>query len=1228
MSRVSRSGTCPQERDNRRIHAGLTQSQLRAIQAEGNVLVEAGAGTGKTSTLVGRVLQEILHPEQPVSITNMLMVTFTEAAAAEMRHRIRKSFDQYLIQLPGHEFLASEIALLDTACIGTLHSFCFQVVREHFHELGLDPNMRVMDDAEARLLARELLENLLHNALSDHNEWGAAVHQLLHFLGRHGHAKAVDLVLALHRFSQTLVFPEAWLNREFQRFEQEHPAEWEAWILQGFHNWATEYLPLLQDLAAQHNHFQICFNQLQRHTEISDRRTLSECLAPIVALDKPDQWPKTKTACYDPNAAFFKEAVFLHSLCPAKDRDTTDPLQEDWDWIRKPMNTLIRLAREFQETFRRSKRQQAALDFHDLEQFTVELLWDSQAEAPSAIAKDWQNRFHRIFVDEYQDINEVQDRILQLLSREDSQPNRFLVGDVKQSIYRFRLADPNIFLRYREDWKEAPEKGSVIPLTDNFRSHEGILSFVNLLFDNLMTQNLGGVNYDADAWLRFGVPDLRGPMSIEHGDPDPVEVHFLEPASGKGQNDHEDPPSTQWEADAERTRSEREAQLIAARLKQLKEEGFQVRQNAPGFELRPVEWNDMVILLRAPSAKAESFAKIFDQAGIPLECNRGGFFESMEIRDLLSLLQLLDNPLQDIPCLAVLRSPLVGLHIEEMAVLRPLLPQAKFWFLLHYFHRNKAKILESEAEERIRNRLQSASEKIDSFLLNYLQWRELARLGSLSQCLEGVLAQTHYEDWLKAQDRGEQRLANLRKMITLARQFDQLQAQGLFKFLRYVESQQEEEFDPEPAAAPVHQAVRLMSVHKSKGLEFPVVVVADLAKPINRGDLQKDLILDREMGCCPVVRPPNHPTRYPSAPHWLAARQQKRDTWGEEIRLFYVATTRASQKLILTGSVDKNWKEHLEAGDFKMPLRATRWMDWLIPQMTALADDPQWFTHATGSGKHVIWAIHESPPAIPASPKDVHGGKDNAWSRISSEEFRQLADRLQWKYPLMPATREPAKTSVSAMRKRTEEFVENESQRWFLEPTQRKEEIDKLSAADIGVAHHRFLQYLDLSSSITPDYITAEAQRMFHQSILSEAEADALNLEAIHRFWNSPVGLKFRNLPQEQLRREWPFTARFGSEELTRLGLPLMEGLAEDEFVVVQGVLDLVAFHNHELWILDFKTDRVKAGREGELETKYRPQLSLYAAAMRKIYRLSVTHSWLYFLHTGKTCDLIEGNSQ
>jgi ATP-dependent helicase/nuclease subunit A len=1220
-----------------------TPQQQDAIAARGDVLVVAGAGAGKTRTLVDRCLAWLLDAENPGSVDQILMVTFTEAAAAEMRQRLRAGLESIQAARPSAR-VAEQLALLETAWICTLHSFCFRLVREHFYTLGLDPQLIVLPDERAQLLERQALDSVLDQNYSRDSAPARAIQETIQSLGGDSDAPARALVLRLHHYAQTLPDPAAWFATQTAQFQQPAPGPWLGWLMAELENCRRAWLPLLRAQPPDNDCARQCAAVLDRLPQIPSRAEFAAALDAIshVADDAKPKWRK-------PLENILAEARFLGSVCAV---ENTDPLAEDWEWSAPAMAALLDLTQQFGQAYRAAKRDAGGIDFHDLEQFALQLLRDPATGRPGPVAAHWRAKLRLIFVDEFQDINRAQEAILRALGREGAEANRFLVGDIKQSIYRFRLADPRIFLDYQRAWETQPG-ARVIWLSDNFRSQQGILEFVNNVFAVLMRREVGGIEYDAQARLRFGTREDSShsshsshPPSMEE-EPPPVEL--LLRRTGRAPDEEAGSESSDVETISD---TEMEARLIAGRLMQLKDTPLPVQPP------RRATWSDMVILLRSPRNKAEAYVKEFARLGVPLAAVRGGFYESLEVRDLLSLLQVLDNPSQDLPLLGVLRSPLAGLTADELASIRLAKRPARFWAAL---------LCWGEAHPE--------HERVAVFLRRFRAWRKLSRLTGVSALLEQIVEETGFGQLMAGAPDAAQRAANVSRLIHLTQQFDGFRGEGLYRFLQFVQAQQENELDVEPAGQPLQDAVRLMSIHQSKGLEFPIVVLADLGKRFNLDDTRGRVILDEELGLCPQVKPPGHSQFYPSLPHWLAQRRQKRETLGEELRLLYVALTRAADRLILCGTarhktISEKWPQAAERGLGAPEILAGRsFLDWLGAWLS-LTLGQEALSHS-GRNSLLTWHIVDdqapqtdraalpTPPG--AHPPDAAIGSIGPIRPIHPIQpppdsadglLREARSLSEWRYAHEEATRRAAKTSVSELRRLMAEEDE-ESEFLFTLPHDSFSErrAGELTPSEIGSAHHAFLERVDLSEAGSAARLRDEAARLRREGVLSEAQATSLDFDALANFWQSEVGRQLQS-ERDNIRRELAFTARFtpaeldelqpartspsppqtcggegrGEEASTPTTLSTSSTTAADEFIIVQGVIDLAVIKPDEIWVLDYKTDHFA---ESELEAKvhlYRPQLTLYARAISRIYARPVTRRWLHFLAVGRTVEL-EGDS-
>ncbi len=1152
----------------------LTPQQKLAIEAEGNVLVVAGAGAGKTGTLVQRCIRLLLDQEKPVDIGRILVVTFTEAAAAEVRDRIRRKLDEAAELDPGNFTIQKQIAGLDSANISTLHSFCLSLIQEHFYDLDLDPALAVMAPEQAEMLFVVTFEELLNEHFLGRHEFSAELQEVLRTQFQGWDKRLLSLTRRIHHFTQTRPEPDRWFEAQLARLSVEGANEWLDWYAAAVREWCTWWKAYLGSLPLENENAHYCAELLGKLHETGNVQVLHELLG------RNQCWPRRRKEEHSaPFGKFFEEVEFLEALAEQ------DAIKDDWTWSRGPMRTIVRFAQQFTDRYNRAKRERGAVDFHDLEQYALDLLWDMKAAGPARIAQTWRNRLEAVFVDEYQDINAVQDLIISAVSR-DGAGNRFLVGDIKQSIYRFRQADPKIFGRYlsgESGWTRAV-------LSDNFRSHEGILDFINPLFAWLMQGAAGGIVYDDEARLRFGGREHRAEMASRPEERTAVELNLL--ITAKSAESESDEPELEL--------AEREARLVATRLRELRESKFEIFHQKEKTR-RAVEWKDMVVLLRAAAGKLEIYAKQFEAVGVPLQTKRDGFFTTPEVLDLVNVLTILDNPLQDIPLTAVLRSPLVGMSANDLAFVRGHSKAVRFWHALSEF-------LELKKDS-------PARAKIEQFLAFFHRWRNPRAAASLVQRLELILSDTGYADWLLTQPRGRQRYANVQQLLRVAHQFDESRGESLYLFLRHIQDLQEAAGDIEPAPSSEENAVRLMTVHQSKGLEFPVVAVADLGKTFNVSDQNSAILLHERYGICSAIQSPHSPQPYVSLPLWLSANEERMESRAEEMRVLYVALTRAENLLLLFGAtpesrIERQWGKAAVPQPFpQQMLRLNSALDWLGAYLT-------WRWPGCFSESEVrlndCFTIRrwESMP-LTAERSDKPGP---AWT---NEQLEALFKKVSFTYPHSAATQQVAKLTVSAIRRRAAEADDEAPVIRAFGPA-----ASTLGRNDDGrqrgLAMHTFLQHHTIAGQLDAEGLRAQAGTLVEQAILEREQVSLIDFDAIAMFWKSEFGREVRSRLLD-LHRELPFTVKLSRSDLAAHKLEQVLPVPEGEFVVVQGIADLVLIGPKDIWLLDFKTDNIDPS---ELKTRavlYRPQVALYAFALEKIYARPVKRSGLYFLALRET---------
>lgn len=1087
-----------------------SDDQWKAISLSGgDILVAAAAGSGKTAVLVERIIRKLSASDSPLSVDRLLVATFTKAAASEMRQRIREALEKELERDPGSEHLTRQLAMLGRASITTLHSFCMEVIQRYYTLIPLDPGFRIASESETALLRQEVLEDLFEEKYAAEQEGSIFLSLVDWFSGERSDDAVFALVQKLYDFSRSHSWPEHWLRQAASSFQAPDPealesSPWVASILTD----TSITLDGAAELLRQAKSLSLSPGGPEPYA-----LTLEEDLGMVTGLRSAvaeGPW----SGLYDK----FQAAGF-GKLKPCK-KDQTDPqIQERVKGLREEakkmvtdlrgqlfgrraeaflgelhsaaplMNALAELVIEFGERYRREKTAKGWLDFSDLEHYCLQILRDAastpEKTVPSDAAREYQAQYDEVLLDEYQDTNTVQEDIVRLISRE-GPGNRFMVGDVKQSIYRFRLAEPGLFLeKYRSYGNSFDDGGLRIDLARNFRSRREVVDAVNLLFRQIMNEGVAEIAYDSRAELVYG----EGfPASAGDNDYRPelllVDRSSEAPASGSGDAPAEGTSSdtgtgTEEEAAAELEAVRLEARAIAARIRELTGESGKPPlriYDKQLKDLRPVEYRDMVILLRSTLSWAPVMIEELRVEGIPAfgELSQG-YFQASEVETMLSLLQIIDNPLQDIPLAAVLRSPIYGLSEEELAEIRLAAGSGSYFEALVAAAgggAGKSGIHGTGTAELLGDDSAEVSPlltvKLQAFLKQLESWRNLAREGELSSLIWGIYRDTGYLDWVGGLPGGALRQGNLRALHDRARQYEMTtSSRGLFRFLRYVNRLRENGGDLGAAASAGGQedAVQIMTIHKSKGLEFPVVFVAGLSKMFNRQDLNANFLIHKEMGFGPKFVDGELRVSYPTLPNLAIRRRAQMELLAEEMRVLYVALTRPKDKLILISSVKdlaaavENWSGALEVREEKLPdyllARGRSYLDWIGPSLirhpaaaelrrhaglpetapalfadsssdwvigflpaqeialtAALgaaaskeaADSSLGLSHAQGVDPAQIQALLSGGPVIVKEPED-------------SETGRQIGFKLGWTYPYELSTQISAKTSVTEMKK-------------------------------------------------------------------------------------------------------------------------------------------------------------------------------------------------------------------
>ena len=1236
-----------------------TRGQREVIDFRGgNLLVSAAAGSGKTAVLVERIVEMVTDKDHPVDLDNLLVMTFTNAAAAEMRERIREAIEKRREADPQDRRLEMQSILAPRAQITTIDSFCLGLLREYYNHLDLDPAFRIGDTGELSLLKGDVMKELLE-------DWyGSGDQAFLHFAETYALGKSdfgiEDIIFQVWQFSQSHPWPEEWLSeceKELSEGNKEEieKAPWMEFLIKDIRLQGEEMEDQLLSCG------KICEEeggpQAYRETILTEAGMMKEC---------------GQISGYEEFLRFLKKASF-GKLPPVRSKDVDpekkalvtsardrvkktvkgwkesfgkQPLDMVLEALRGKKETtgiLLRLAGEFSRRFQEAKRERNLMDFNDLEHFALEILWEKGEERryPSQVADELSRRFEEILVDEYQDSNLVQETLIQALSRErQGQPNVFMVGDVKQSIYRFRLARPELFLEKYETYsgQEGPYKK--IELCQNFRSRASVLNSVNQVFYQIMVRNLGGIRYREETALYPGADFAPLPPGEESRGQTPTELLIVPTDSRIMEGLEEDA--------ADYTARELEARLVAKKIKSLmdKEKGLLIWDK--GKEAyRPAGFGDIVILLRSVSGWAEVLVNVLMNEGIPAAAQtQTGYFDTVEVETVLSLLSVVDNPFQDIPMACVLKSPVIGMTEEELAWLmagykgqvgknkygdRGIYGAVRFW--LYGSETEEAQeppaLLEAVHHPEISRKL----EKLETMLEEY---RLLASWLPIHELIYQIYRRSGYYDYVSAMPAGHARQANLDMLAEKALAYENTSYKGLFHFIRYIEKLKkfETDFGEAPVFGENSQVVRIMSIHKSKGLEFPVVILAGMGKRFNKQDLTGKILIDPELGIAADYLELEQRVKIPTLKKQALKRRMDLETMGEELRILYVAMTRAKEKLIMTAS-EKSLDKKLEKWGgmsfgskkglpFTVLSGGNSYLDWMLMAFPAIKESGlismETVPVSDLVGREVMRQIERRDLKEDLLSLDC--------AKTYEEEVgRTLKEQLSYEYPFQAETGLYAMLSVSEIKRRRQEAEAREEDMELsaacLESIRTPEgKGDKAKGALRGTSFHRALELISFGefSSIEnrASLIQALSDRIEsfkEQGLLLEEEAGLIEAPLLAGFLRSPLGIRMA-LAEKQ--------GRLHKEQQFMVGIPAREiGVGESkELVLVQGIIDAWMEEEDGLVLVDYKTDRVEQGGESILIRRYQTQLDYYKRSLEQITGKLVKEKILYSLSLGKEIGL------
>lgn len=1156
------------------------QQQMAVSNRGGKLLVSAAAGSGKTKVLVDRLLGYLLDPDAPANLDDFLIITFTKAAATELRGKIAAKLSEKIAQMPHNRHLQQQMQRLYLAKISTVHSFCADVLREYAYRLDISADFRIGEETECQEMQLQVLERVLDHAyasLGSDLDFRAFVDT--QGLGRDDYL-IPQVILKAYESARCHLDPNGWLQWCVDAFHTENTADametvWGSYLV----NDLKKYIH--SQIAA----FETCIEKVQHldgmekpiallRSTVAQLRQLHDCTSwdEISGSRNIDYgrltFPKN---CTDPDLV--EKIKLVRNSCKKGLESKLHAFADSSEQILKGLSSsgaaargLVMLVRQFADEYDRCKRTRRLMDYGDLEQKMLDLLLGKDRKHPTAIAAEVANRFREIMVDEFQDTNEVQDAIFGVLT--DKRNNCFMVGDVKQSIYQFRLADPDIFIQKYNNFAPAETamagEGRKVLLSSNFRSSGGVISAVNHVFSHCMSPAVGGLYYTEDEMLREGIPHVALP------EPE-VELYAI---------------------DVQEDTYTEEAAFVADRINQLLDGKHFVRQ---GEDLRPIIPDDIVILLRSPGSVGAHFTYALERRGIRCSTGKGiDLLQTDEIATLRALLQIISNPLQDIPLLAALMSPVFAFSADELAAMRSKNHYACIYELL----------------------LKEQSEKSQAFLEALTHLRQEARNCTLSQLIQKIFLLTDMDNIYAAMEDGDVRNHNLQAFYQIAADYEMASKRDLNQFLAYLDTVEEDGLRY-GADEKVSGAVTIMSIHTSKGLEFPVVFLAALSRRFNQESARAQILCDKDLGIGMCCTDPTLRVRYSSIAKRAIARKTLSDGISEEMRVLYVAMTRARDRLIMTYATNKLQQE-LQAMVMTLDMYDDHLRNgyvscagaWVMQSALRRTEAGELFAiggnTACSSVQQIPWKIAVVQQSAEAS---LESEITEQKKQLPLHAINRIRNSLAYTYPHAKSVEAPSKLTATQLKGRNKDHEAAEEAEESLPSARnfRKAAFatQHTTGQPYGNAVHAVMQYIDFAVCDTEMSIQQELERLVAQQFISSEQAALVDPSIIARLFATELGCKLRNA--DNLLREFKFSILDDAGQY-------MEGL-DDEYVLLQGVIDCAMIEPDGIVLIDFKTDRVNEETLQKVAFGYSDQVRAYAGALKKIYDLPIKSAWLYFFH-------------
>ena len=1259
-----------------------TKEQLEVIESrECNLLVAAAAGSGKTAVLVERIIQMITSRENPIDIDKLLVVTFTNAAASEMRERIGDAIGKALDENPENKHLQNQLVLLNKSSITTIHSFCLDVIKSNFHRINLDPNFRIGDQTECAILKQEAIEEVFEDLYEERDE--GFLNLVESYAERGGDKEVQDIILGIYSFAMASPEPKKWLIDSAERFNIDENFDFSQSI------WARA---ILDTVKIEING--LCLNMeraLKEVESIEELETFAEKLSVEYKkiADISQACNKSWDEAYKKMASmsfenyvkgvkriskdapsYIKESKekaktirdktkkSLESIVSATFNKDNDSIREEIKYLYNIVKPISSVVLRFEEEYSNKKREKGIIDFNDIEHFALNILTDVDEKGnivPSDIAVGYRNKFYEIFIDEYQDSNLVQEVLLKAVANTET-PNRFMVGDVKQSIYRFRQAKPELFLQKYNNYND--KKGSShrkIMLYKNFRSREEVVDAVNYIFENIMNENIGEIEYTEKERLNLGANFNvdTDEKSIIGG---ATEIHLIQKDNKLDDdiiNDKDDRINNKEDEIEEEEKLDNiqlEARMVGKIIKDLmkvNEDGKIQKVYDKGIDgYRPVEFRDIVILLRATSAWAPVFADELMNMDIPTYADVGvGYFDTIEIKTILSLLQIIDNPMQDIPLISVLKSPIFGFTPEDLIDIRVQSKDKIFYEVLKSTaeydgftdsqNENESEFIPSE----------ECINKSKDFLIKLKEFKEKSMYMSTDEFIWYLYTRTGYYAYVGALPGGSQRQANLKVLFERAKQFEETSLKGIFNFVNFIEKLKKSSSDMGSAKTLGENAnvVRIMSIHKSKGLEFPVVICSAMGKNFNTQDFKKSILYHHNLGYGPQFVDYERRISFPSIAKEALKSKINIENLSEEMRVLYVAFTRAKEKLIITGSTRniqdsiKRWSNGIESLDTISQyeiLKGKNFLDWIMPCVLRHRDlsnlleevglDAVFNVEHNSKWYGKLW--NKNDILVEKKSDEEKESIEEILEKIDvdnpdSDYYGEIEEKLNYIYPYEFSTRKPATISVTEIKKIQNNYEEELINTIFEQKVilkkplfiQNEEEREKISGTERGTIVHLVMEVLDLKNVSSVNDIKSQIRGFVSKGIITEKQASIVNPYKIYKFFASNIGKRMLNA--EIINREKSIYAQVNMKDIyiyEKLINNDDKKLYDNESVMLRGIVDAYFEEDNQIVLVDYKTDFVNEENINQIIEKYKKQLDLYADIIETLTGKSVKEKCIY----------------